>query len=188
MIYNVIMRPIKPKKAFSNRPVHLKMDDSFYFFTVRAIEGQWFLRPDEYKRILKSKLIEKTEKFGYPLIAYVILPNHYHFIVKIGDSRDNSKFIGELNGSSARVINRVDGVIARKIWWNYYDHIIRGEEDFFKHLNYIHQNPIKHGMAKTFEYEFSSYNAWVKKKGIIYLNDAFERYPIVDFVAHMDDF
>lgn len=182
------MRPIKPKKPYSNRPIHLKQDDSYYFFTARTVEGLWFLRPDEYKKILLDIIVSKVKKFDFGLIAYVILPNHYHMMIKIADSTEVAKFMREVNGASARAINKADGPINRKIWWNYYDHIIRGEDDLFKHFNYIHQNPIKHGVSQDFVYRFSSFAGWVEKKGIGYLNDAFEKYPIVDFVSHMDDF
>lgn len=174
------MRPnYKPK--LTNRPKHLKQDDSYYFITCRTVDGNWFLRPESYKQILLDKIHQKTDKFATPLIAYAILHNHYHLMLKIAAAAIIPKFIRELNGSSARAINEADSSIDRKIWWNYYDHIIRNEEDFFKHLNYIHQNPIKHQVSKTFSYQFSSYDGWLKKKGKVYLDHAYEKYPVVDF-------
>jgi len=170
-----------------NRPRHYQQNDSIYFFTVRTVDGQWFLRPDKYKQILLDKIRDKTKKFKYSLLAYVILNNHYHLLVKVSDASAISKFFNELNGSSSREINKADHVIERKIWWNYFDHLIRNEEDFFKHLNYVHQNPIKHGLSDVLENKFSSYNAWVRKKGREYLNDSFEKYPIFDFVQYNDD-
>jgi len=152
------MRP-NYKPNFNNRPKHLLQDDGFYFLTVRTVDGQWFLQPNEYKQILLEKIEEKATKFNFPLTAYVILHNHYHLIIKVDNAAALPKFAGELNGASARAINKADSVIDRKIWWNYYDHIIRGQADFFKHLNYIHQNPIKHGLTKDFSYDFSSYDS-----------------------------
>lgn len=122
------------------------------------------------------------------MIAYTILHNHYHILIKVSVAAKIAKFIGELNGTSSREINKADHVIDRKIWWNYYDHVIRNEADFFKHLNYIHQNPIKHGVIKILDYKFSSYNAWLAKKGKEYLDHSFGKYPIVDFVMFNDDF
>jgi len=181
------MRPnYKPNPT--NRPKHIKQGDKFYFFTARTIDGQWFLRPDKYKQILLDVIKEKSKKFNFPLIVYAMLHNHYHLINKINEAEKIPKFIGEINGASARYINKADSVIDRKVWWNYYDHAIRDESDFFKHLNYIHQNPIKHGISKDFDYNFSSYGAWVKKKGKEYLNHSFEKYPIVDFVMKGDEF
>ena len=175
----------KPK--FTNRPKHFQQNDSFYFFTVRTLDGQWFLQPDLYKQILLDMIREKAAKFKFPLIAYAILQNHYHLILKIPDAQKIPKFIGELNGTSARTINQADSIIDRKIWWNYYDHVIRNESDFFKHLNYIHQNPIKHNVTKNFSYKFSSYDSWLKKKGKEYLDHSFEKYPIADFVMRGDE-
>ena len=176
------------KPIFTNRPSHLQQDNSFYFITARTVDGQLFLQPDKYKQILLDKIHEKVDKFSYSLIAYVILHNHYHLILQIDDASNLPKFMGELNGASAREINKADHVIDRKIWWNYYDHIIRDETDFFKHLNYIHQNPIKHGLTKDFSYGFSSYDEWVKKKGREYLDHAYESYPIIDFKSFNDEF
>lgn len=181
------MRPnYKPK--FTNRPKHFQQNDSFYFFTVRTLDGQWFLKPDWYKQILLDIIKKKSTKFEFPLIAYVILNNHYHLMSKITDAKKISKFIGEINGASARAINQADSIIERKIWWNYCDHIILNEADFFKHLNYIHQNPIKHELTKNFSYEFSSCQSWQKKKGKEYLDHSFEKYPIIDFTVSYDEF
>lgn len=176
------------KPNYNNRPKHILEDDKFYFITARTVDSQWFLQPDKYKQILLKIIREKTQKFNFPLIAFVILQNHYHLILKVVDSLQIPKIMREINGASARAINKADLAIDRKIWWNYYDHVIRNENDFFKHLNYIHQNPIKHGFSKEFGGIFSSYNAWVEKKGKEYLDQAFEKYPIVDFKMLNDEF
>ncbi len=178
----------KRKAKFTNRPPHIKLDQSYYFITAKTINGQWFLRPAKYKQILFDKIIEKTRKFNTNLIAYVILANHYHLIIKIDSGKILPKMMAEINGASSRAINSADGVINRKIWWNYFDHVIRNEKDFFSHLNYIHQNPIKHGESKNFEYEFSSYKSWQKQKGSDYLEDAFRKYPIIDFMVLNDEY
>lgn len=177
---------LEPK--FTNRPKHLILNNSYYFFTVRTIEGQWFLQPEQYKQILLDIIHQKSQLFNYSLIAYAILHNHYHLILEIPDASNIPKFFNQVNGASSRAINIADGNIHRKIWWNYFDHIIRDESDFYKHLNYIHQNPIKHTVSKGFDYQFSSYNAWLKKKGAEYLNESFEKFPIKDFITSGDEY
>ena len=48
----------------------------------------------------------------------------------------------------------------RRFW----DHIIRDEDDFQRHLDYIHYNPVKHGVVKSAnEYIFSSFRAYVER-------------------------
>jgi len=176
------------KPNFKNRPPHKVWETGFYFVTARTLEGQHLLRPDKYKQILLDTIHEKTKKFNFPLTAYAILQNHYHLILNVKEPEKFAKLMGEINGASSKHINDADHVIDRKIWWNYFEKLLENEADFYKHLNYIHQNPIKHGISKKFEYDFSSYGSWVKKKGKEYLEDSFRKYPIVDFVAFNDEF
>jgi len=176
------------KPNFTNRPPHKVWEIGFYFVTARTLDGQWFLQPDKYKQILLDTIKEKTKKFNSPLVAYVILNNHYHLILNIKEPGKFAKRIGEINGLSSKNINAADHVIDRKIWWNYFEKFLRDEADFYKHLNYIHQNPVKHGISDGIEYDFSSYGLWVKKKGKEFIDDSFRKYSIVDFLAFNDEF
>lgn len=60
---------------------------------------------------------------------------------------------------SLSAINRGEkGVWQRR----YYDHIIRDENDLFRHLDYIHYNPKKHYNITPKDWEYSSFNKFVK--------------------------
>lgn len=68
------------------------------------------------------------------------------------------------------------------IWYQYTDHVIRDDKDYFQHLNYLHQNPVKHGYIKKIsDYEFSSIHQFLREKGEEWLVDCFREYPIIDF-------
>ena len=77
-----------------------------------------------------------------------------------------------------------------RIWYQYWDYCIRDEKDFWKHFNYIHNNPLKHGLVGNLEsalkYEFSSGNLWLEEKGSEWLNSIFEAHPIIDFTPQFD--
>jgi putative transposase len=49
---------------------------------------------------------------------------------------------------------------SKKVWMDeYYDYVIRNEEDLIRHLQYIHNNPVKRGLVETTEqYLWSSAN------------------------------
>jgi len=52
------------------------------------------------------------------------------------------------------------GVWQRRFW----DHIIRDQEDFNRHLDYIHYNPVKHGyVSDPLEFEWSSFGAYLER-------------------------
>jgi len=67
-------------------------------------------------------------------------------------------------------------------WYQYVDRVIRNEKDFYGHFNYIHQNCVKHELAKKVgEYDFSSYNDWLRQEGREWMKGVLEQYPVVDF-------
>lgn len=70
----------------------------------------------------------------------------------------------------------------RPIWYQYIDRTLRNEKDFYMHLNYIHQNPVKHGLVKKMSgYKWSSIHEFIKQKGKEWVVDCFRKYPIIDF-------
>ena len=98
------------------------------------------------------------------------------------------KILNLIHGRTAFRLNQVDGKVGRKVFQNYWDYCIRNKKDFFKHFNYIHNNPIKHGYVNKMScYSLSSYNKWLKKKGRAWLIDILTRYPIIDFGLEIDD-
>jgi putative transposase len=51
------------------------------------------------------------------------------------------------------------GVWQRRFW----EHVIRDEDDFNRHVDYIHINPVKHGYVKrAADWQFSSFHRYVK--------------------------
>lgn len=63
-------------------------------------------------------------------------------------------------------------------WYQYTDHMIRNEKDYYRHLNYIHQNCVKHGYVKNmWKWRYSSIHNYRKE----FISDCFRDFPIVDF-------
>lgn len=119
------------------------------------------------------------------LYGWVINSNHYHLLVGLEHDNDLSKFMRFLHGKTGRLINKANNTSGQKIWQNYFETIIRSEKDFYTHLNYIHNNPLKHGLMSDLEaladYPFCSYTKYLKTKGQEWLDDCFNKYPIIDF-------
>ena len=164
-----------------HRPPHIYLDNQIYFLTVRCFRGQIYFKGKEN---LIMYIIEKiTKEFKYSIYAWVILDNHFHLLFRV--EKEFKKFIQILNGRISFNVNKIDKVRGRKIIYNYWDHCIRDEADFYKHFNYIHNNPIKHKKVKNIEelnlYKYSSFNTWIKKKGREWINFSFSDYFILDY-------
>ena len=86
---------------------------------------------------------------GVDLIAWVVLPDHFHILIDPKDS-DVSKDIQRIKMSFATSLRHQDGRSSGRTWQNrFWDHIIRDQEDMNRHLDYIHFNPVKHGLVDS---------------------------------------
>ena len=55
--------------------------------------------------------------------------------------------MSELHTSTATFVNELDGTPGRKVWHNYRETALTFEKSYFARLNYVHQNPVKHGLV-----------------------------------------
>lgn len=192
-----------------HRPPHIYLDNQIYFVTSRTYKEICYFNSNEKKEIFVEILNDSIKKFNIKIFAWVLLDNHYHLLFNIDNSlaavtpneqnmlRNNTRkgvtcgaeilprFINYLHSVSALRINRLNNISRRKIWYQYWDYCIRNKADFFKHFNYIHNNPIKHSKVENIEkleqYKYSSFNLWIKKENREFVDDCFIKYPVLDF-------
>jgi REP element-mobilizing transposase RayT len=114
---------------------------------------------------LNAKIVVDTLKYfhleRYELIAWVVMPNHVHVIIKLREGYQLSKQVISWKKFSSRQINeRLNS--SKSIWQtDYYDRFIRNEKHLMDAVNYIHNNPVKAGLvAKEEDWEFSSAKGW----------------------------
>lgn len=184
--------PKQNKYKTTHRPPHIYKDNTYYFLTAGTFQKQHFFNTKEKMRIFTSKLSKIIKRYNYSLYAWVLLINHYHLLLKVSSGQDLSNFIRKLHSDIAISLNELDRTSSRQVWYQYWDHCIRDEKDFFEHFNYIHHNTVKHGIYKeqnlVIEYPFCSYRSWFNKKGEEWLASCFEEYPILDFTVENDNF
>jgi putative transposase len=58
-------------------------------------------------------------------------------------------FLRELHSITAREVNRLDKVLNRTIWYNYWDTRLTYQYSYLTRLNYVHRNAAKHGLVKV---------------------------------------
>jgi len=179
----------KKTKFKRHKPFHLYLNDQIYFVTASTLNKERLFDTDAKKKIIRSKLRVSLVKFKVRIYAWVVLSNHYHILFQFKEKQKLGEFIGFINGGSSYDLNSLENKKGRTVWWNYWDNCIRNERTFYKRFNYIHHNPVKHGYVKRCEdYEFSSYNYYLKKYGEDYMGSIFARYPIGDFSDRSDKF
>ncbi|MGR3220227.1 MAG: REP-associated tyrosine transposase [Candidatus Anammoxibacter sp.] len=170
-----------------HQPFHLYIDDQIYFFTVHTYRDLGVLDSIKRKSKLKQKLKDIALQKKGKIIAWVILDNHYHLLMRSGKGKDIPDVFRLIHGSTSFEWNKEDDARGRKVWQNYWDRCIKNEKDYWTHVNYIHHNPVKHRYVERMEdYEFSSFNYYVNKDGKEWVMSAFERYPVIDYTIDGD--
>ena len=145
-------------KKYPHNPPHLFIDGAIYFITGAILDKRHILRDDAHKEIVRAAMDKWFAHFDWQLDAWIILSNHYHLVAKAKLAKNMPTIMARMHGGSATPLNRLDGAPGRQVWWNYWDTCIRAEADYLARFNYVHWNPVKHGIVtRPEEYAFSSY-------------------------------
>jgi putative transposase len=107
--------------------------------------------------MLLQSMYDSYARYSCTLMAWIIMPDHFHLIIDVNNSNISKPIHYIKQSFSQKYRNRIDKSAGRIWQYRFWDHIIRNQEDFNRHLDYIHFNPIKHGLTnRPFEYKFSS--------------------------------
>ena len=100
----------------------------------------------QYADILKRAVRNAAKKSRFSIVAWVILPDHFHAIIDCPDG-DTPKIVQKVKLAFSVPWRRLSGCCGRVWQSRYWDHIIRTDEDMKRHIEYIHYNPVKHGFV-----------------------------------------
>lgn len=144
-----------------------------YFFTVNCAQRQNNRILTDHIATLRDsfRLVKQARPFA--IDAIVILPDHLHCIWTLpeGDSDYKTRwslikanFSRQLPKTERRSVSRVKRR-ERGIWQRrYWEHTLTDEEDFARHVDYIHANPLKHGYVKQVrDWPYSSFHKFVER-------------------------
>ena len=101
----------------------------------------------------------------YRIFAFCILPEHIHFIIQPFGKYNLSHIMLMIKGNFSRRFNKSLGLTGH-IWQKrFYDEGIRDEAMLISKIDYIHNNPLKHGIVTDIDkFAYSSYQYYFKNK------------------------
>ncbi len=139
-----------------NRPV---------FITAVTYLRKPFLREDGHKELLLAVMREVKASVGFKMHAYVILNDHFHWIITPG----KGSFSKTMQSVKLRFVHRYKKAVkassSTTIWQRrFWDHVIRDTDDLHRHMDYIHYNAVKHGyVVMPKDYAWSSFRTHVAR-------------------------
>ena len=133
----------EPKRMSNIRRYYVT--DAPVFITAVCYQRQAILRSEEAKRLLIEAMREVKQAIPYRMLGYVILDDHFHWIILPPIAMDFPRIMQSVKLRFAR---RIRGTCStsRRVWQpRFWDHVIRDAGDHARHLDYLHYNPAKHG-------------------------------------------
>ncbi len=123
------------------------------------------LEEDGRKEFVLQTLTERAALLSWSLQAWAVLNNHYHFVAKAPENATTlNKLVRQTHSITAIQLNKWDRTPGRQVWCNYWDSCLSYERSYLARFNYVHTNPVKHGLVDDpINYPFCSYKWFVEQ-------------------------
>ncbi len=164
------------------RKAREKSESGIYHVMLRGINKQQiFLDDEDFEKFLWV-LHDVKEVSEYKLLAYCLMGNHIHLLLKVEKEpieqifrRVGTKFVYWYNIKYQRVGHLFQG--------RFKSEPIDKESYLFSVIRYIHQNPVKANICENVrEYRYSSYKEYVERNWIVDKDFVLQMMPIQEFI------
>ena len=146
-----------------------------WFFTVATYQRQPILSHPDALEALRDAVREVRNEYPFETIAAVVLPEHLHVIWTLPEGDANYPLHWALikRKTTQRVRHLVTSPLTESMkarnesgFWQrrYWEHEIRDVHDLAQHVDYIHYNPVKHGLtARVSDWPHSTFHRYVSE-------------------------
>ena len=148
-----------------------------YFFTVNTLQPQRFLLDDDVRAALREGIERVRTTLPFSIDAWVLLPDHLHCLWTLPEG--DADFSTRWRIIKTVVTQRCGGRLAKPgllslrrvakgqstLWQQrFWEHQVRDDMDFARHVDYIHWNPVKHGLvARVADWPYSSVHRYLRQ-------------------------
>lgn len=148
-----------------------------YFFTVVTDKRAKILCSDLARNCLRQAVTECQTRWPFQGLAWVLLEDHIHTVWTLPEGDDryslpwswlkkefSKSYLAAGGTEQTRSVSKQQrkerGIWQRRFW----EHTLQNETDVEKHIDYIHYNPVKHGLVTCpKDYPYSSFHSYVKE-------------------------
>ena len=144
-----------------------------YFFTLVTFNPMEIFLEDSACDLFTQAISYVRNNHPFQAKAYCICLDHIHMVWSLSeddyDYPTRWRLVKSCFCRNYRKENRISGPVSRKVGENraiwqrrYWEHWIRDKDDLVKHIEYIHYNPVKHGLVDAPEkWKYSSFQDYV---------------------------
>ena len=134
------------------RPLRIFYPNAFYHVTCRGNERKNIFRDDQDRRLFLEKLKTSIEIYGVKVQAYVLMSNHFHFIIETPKA-NLSEFMRHFNIAYTGAYNRRHKRVGH-LYQGRYKAILVDKDSYLLELSrYLHLNPIRIKRSREHNYQ-----------------------------------
>jgi REP element-mobilizing transposase RayT len=165
--------------------------DQIYHVYNRGVNGMdIFAQPENYRYLLR-KVKRLLAELPIALLAYCLMPNHYHFVLRQESEVPISTFMQRLFQSYTQAFNKQQGRRG-PLCEGRFRHVHVDRDEYLVYLcRYVHLNPVEAGLvAQPSDWPYSNYLEWIEARAGTLVDRAFVRQYFstpADYVAFVED-
>jgi putative transposase len=151
--------------------------EATYFFTQVTCDRQPWLCDDMARVALRQAIETVCRKRPFQIDAFVLLPDHFHCLWTLPENDGDfstrmrlvkshvTRAIGDKLNLEATITASRKARRERNLWQRrFWEHRVRDEQEFAAYCDYIHINPVKHGLCKSpTDWPWSSIHRFIRQ-------------------------
>jgi len=154
-----------------SRKPRLCFDGAFYHITSRGDNKEKIFHNEWDRKTLFSLLREAMNKFRFILHAYVLMQNHFHFVIETSEKGTISEIMHDINGKYTKYFNVAHKRTGHLFQGRFHDNLIDKDNYLLEVTRYVHLNPVRAGLASyPEEYKWSSYRYYIGLANCDFIN------------------
>lgn len=139
--------------------------DQYYHIYNRGCNRENIFNSDENYRFFLRKAKKYFQEYNIDVIAYCLMPNHFHFLLRQNGETSLSECIQKIFLSYTKAFNKMYNR-SGTLFEDRFKSIHVADEGYILHLcRYIHRNPLEAHLVKDVtKWEFSNYLEWINRR------------------------
>ena len=134
----------------------------YYYVYNRGTNRQLIFASDENYHFLLHRVKQFLPLYPIRIIAYALMPNHYHFLVGVDEDGSLSPFFQRLFNSYSQAFNRQQGRSGTLFEGRLKSILVDQTHYAYALIRYIHLNPVVAGLVRSpQDWSFSNYLEWI---------------------------
>ena len=138
------------RESWPHAPPHYFTPHGTYIITAATLHRKPLFDSDAKLDLFRDTTLEFARDYALVLQAWAFFANHYHLVASFEHAKTTHRdFVRHLHRELAMRLNHIDATPGRRVMYEFWDTHLTFAKSWIARLNYVHQNPVKHGLVSV---------------------------------------